>query len=145
MLPFKLVYTDDYDLNLGAHVFPAVKYRMIHAKLLKDGLAAADDFLEPQPAPDDDMLRVHTQEWVRKLKTGKLDPWEVMRLEVPYSPQLVRAFWLSAGGAILGGQPRRRLPPRLPRPRRRLLRHQRRRRRHPPPAGRGGAGDRHGG
>src|SRR5262245_10615445 len=26
MLPFKLVYSDGYDLNLGAHVFPSQKY-----------------------------------------------------------------------------------------------------------------------
>lgn len=104
MLPFKLVYSDGYDLNLGAHVFPAVKFKLIREKCLAEGLAAPDDFLEPQPAPDEDVLRVHTQEWVRKLKTGKLSPWEVMRLEVPYSPQLVRAFWLSAGGSTLAAR-----------------------------------------
>ncbi|MBI4467388.1 MAG: histone deacetylase [Acidobacteria bacterium] len=104
MLPFKLIYADGYDLNLGNHVFPAVKFKLIREQCLKEGLAAADDFLEPQPAPDEDILRVHTQEWVRKLKTGKLSPWEIMRLEVPYSPQLVRAFWLSAGGSTLAAQ-----------------------------------------
>lgn len=104
MLPFKLIYSDGYDLNLGDHVFPAVKYKLIREKCLADGLAAPEDFLEPQPAPDEDVLRVHTQEWVRKLKTGKLSPAEVLRLEVPYSPQLVRAFWLSAGGSTLAAR-----------------------------------------
>ena len=27
MLPFPLVYSERYDLNLGEHVFPAQKYR----------------------------------------------------------------------------------------------------------------------
>lgn len=104
MLPFKLIYSDGYDLNLGDHVFPAVKYKLIREKCLADKIAAPEDFLEPQPAPDEDVLRVHTQEWVRKLKTGKLSPAEVLRLEVPYSPQLVRAFWLSAGGSTLAAR-----------------------------------------
>jgi len=104
VLSFKLIYSDGYDLNLGDHVFPAVKYKLIREKCLADKIAAPEDFLEPQPAPDEDVLRVHTQEWVRKLKTGKLSPAEVLRLEVPYSPQLVRAFWLSAGGSTLAAR-----------------------------------------
>ncbi len=108
MLPFKLAYSENYDLNLGSHVFPAVKFKLIRERCLADGLAAPEDFLEPEPARDEDVLRVHTREWVRKLKTGRLTPWEVMRLEVPYSPQLVRAFWLSAGGSTLAARCARR-------------------------------------
>src|SRR5437879_2950761 len=104
MLPFKLVYSDRYYLPIGAHVFPAQKYRMIHERLLGDGIAAADDFVEPRPASDDDVLLVHTPEYVRKLKTGTLSPAEELQMEIPYSPELVEAFWLSAGGSILGGE-----------------------------------------
>ncbi len=49
-------------------------------------------------------MRVHTADWVRKLKTGTLTASEVMKLEVPYSPELVEAVWLAAGGTILAGQ-----------------------------------------
>ncbi len=104
MLPFKLIYSDGYDLNLGAHVFPSQKYRLIHERLLADGSAAPEDFLAPQPASDEDVLRVHSQDYVRKLKTGSLTREEIMRLEVPYSPELVKAAWLAAGGSILAGQ-----------------------------------------
>ena len=104
VLPFKLVYSDGYDLNLGAHVFPARKYKLIREKCLTDGIATPEDFLEPDPAPDADILRVHTREWTRKLKEGRLNYFEILRLEVPYSPQLVRAFWLSAGGSTLAAR-----------------------------------------
>jgi acetoin utilization deacetylase AcuC-like enzyme len=50
------------------------------------------------------MLRVHTPDWVRKLKTGTLTASEGMLLEVPYSPELVEAVWLAAGGTILAAQ-----------------------------------------
>jgi acetoin utilization deacetylase AcuC-like enzyme len=104
MLPFKIVYHDRYDLNLGPHVFPSQKFRLIAEQLRREEIAAADDFLRPDPASDEDILRVHTREWVRKLKTGTLTASDVMKLEIPYSPELVQAVWLAAGGSILAGQ-----------------------------------------
>lgn len=104
MLPFKLVYSDDYYLPIGAHVFPAEKYRLIHKSLLDTGVAEPTDFVTPKPASDEDVLRVHTREYVHKLKTGTLSPMEEMQMEVPYSPELVKAFWLAAGGSILAAE-----------------------------------------
>ncbi|HXJ14111.1 MAG TPA: histone deacetylase [Candidatus Limnocylindrales bacterium] len=104
MLPFKLVYHERYDLNLGAHVFPSEKFRLIHDQLLNDSIASPADFLRPDPASDTDILRVHTEDWVQKLKTGTLTASEQMKLEVPYSPELVRAFWLAAGGTIAAAE-----------------------------------------
>lgn len=104
MLPFKIAYHPRYDLNLGAHVFPSQKFRLIQEMLLREGIARAHDFVEPPPASDEDLLRVHTSEWVHKLKTGTLTASEIMKLEVPYSPELAEAVWLAAGGSILAGQ-----------------------------------------
>ena len=104
MLPFKLVYHERYDLNLGPHVFPSQKFRLIYERMLGEGLASKQDFLLPNPASDEDILRVHTPEWVRKLKEGTLTASDVMKLEVPYSPELVEAVWLAAGGTILAAQ-----------------------------------------
>jgi acetoin utilization deacetylase AcuC-like enzyme len=101
MLPFKLVYSDDYYLPIGSHVFPAEKYQRIHARLLESGVADAKDFVSPQPASDEDILLVHTAQYVHKLKTGTLSAREELQMEIPYSPELVRAFWLAAGGSIL--------------------------------------------
>jgi acetoin utilization deacetylase AcuC-like enzyme len=104
MLPFKLIYHEGYDLNLGAHVFPSQKFRLMKEKLVTDGIAGADDILAPEPADDEDVLRVHTPDYVRKLKNGTLSHTEIMRMEVPYSLALVDACWLAAGGSILAGQ-----------------------------------------
>ena len=104
MLPFKLIYSDGYDLNLGTHVFPSNKFRYIKEKLLADEIAGPEDILAPEPAEDEDVLRVHTPEYVHKLKSGTLTHAEIMRMEVPYSVALVDACWLAAGGSILAGQ-----------------------------------------
>ena len=104
MLPFKLVYSDAYYLPIGEHVFPAEKYRRIRDRLIADGIADANDFLEPESATDQDILLVHKPEYVNKLKTGTLNPREQMELEIPYSRELVDAFWLAAGGSILAAR-----------------------------------------
>lgn len=104
MLPFKLIYSDGYYLPIGQHVFPAEKYRLVHDRLLETGVAGPEDFATPQPAADQDILLVHTAQYVEKLKTGTLSAREELELEVPYSPELVKAFWLSAGGSILAAQ-----------------------------------------
>ncbi|HEX3352258.1 MAG TPA: histone deacetylase [Terriglobales bacterium] len=104
MLPFKLIYSDQYFLPIGAHVFPAEKYQRVHDRLIASHVAEPSDFLTPQPASDQDILLVHTPQYMQKLKTGTLSPSEEMQMEIPYSPELVRAFWLAAGGSILAAQ-----------------------------------------
>ncbi|MGH9575114.1 MAG: histone deacetylase family protein [Candidatus Acidiferrales bacterium] len=103
MLPFKAIYHEGYDLNLGTHVFPSQKFRLIKEKLLADGIAAPEDILAPESAGDEDVLRVHAPDYVYKLKSGTLSYAEIMRMEVPYSLALVDACWLAAGGSILTG------------------------------------------
>jgi len=75
MLPFKVVYHDKYDLNLGPHVFPSQKFRLIAEALVAEKIAAREDFVRPDPASDQDILR-----------------------------ELVEAVWLAAGGSILAAQ-----------------------------------------
>jgi acetoin utilization deacetylase AcuC-like enzyme len=104
MLPFKLIYSPDYFLPIGAHVFPAEKYRRIHDQLIATGVAESFDFVSPALASDQDILLVHTPQYVQKLKTGTLSPSEEMQMEIPYSPELVRAFWMAAGGSILAAE-----------------------------------------
>ena len=104
MLPFKLVYHPGYDLNLGEHVFPSRKSRLIRNELVDQGFADPGDFVEPQPAADREILRVHEPGWVHRLKTGTLSAEEILKLEIPYSKQMVEAFWLATGGTILAAR-----------------------------------------
>ena len=104
MLPFKLVYHAGYDLNLGAHVFPSTKFRLIRERLLADGFACADDFVQPEAATDDDLKLVHTADWVKRLRSGTLSLEELTHLEIPYSEPMREAFWLAAGGTTLAAR-----------------------------------------
>ena len=103
MLPFKLIYHPKYDLDLGPHVFPSEKFRLIRDTLLAEGIAEESDFLRPEAAPDEEVLRVHTPAWVHKVKTDSLTLSERMKLEIPLSESTRMAFWLAAGGSMLAG------------------------------------------
>ena len=100
----RVIYSKDYDLNLGNHVFPSIKYRLIKEKLLRDQIVGAEDIVEPRAASEDDIALVHARDYIRKLQAGKLSYLEILKLEIPYSPELVRAVWLAAGGSILAGR-----------------------------------------
>jgi len=104
LLPLKLVYNPGYDLNLGDHVFPSKKFKLIRERLLAEGFAEPGDFIEPEPATDEDLLLVHQRGWITRLKLGTLDYMELLKLEIPYSRQMVEAFWLAAGGTTLAAR-----------------------------------------
>jgi acetoin utilization deacetylase AcuC-like enzyme len=101
VLPYKLVFHERYDLNLGEHVFPSKKYTWLKDRLLRTRFASPEDFVAPRPATDDDIRLVHDEEWVAKLRGGTLSYQDILRLEIPYSRQMVEAFWLAAGGSML--------------------------------------------
>jgi acetoin utilization deacetylase AcuC-like enzyme len=100
--PMKLpiFYAQDYDLNLGPHIFPSQKYRLTYQQLLESGHFTAEDFIRPQEATDEQLLLVHNKEYLRKVRTGDFTLQELMRLEIRFSTELAKACLLSAGGTI---------------------------------------------
>jgi acetoin utilization deacetylase AcuC-like enzyme len=99
--PFKFVYSDEYWIvDLGEHVFPVEKYRLIYEALLRMG-AKKDDFLLPLHPREEDLLLVHTSKYIKKLKSGTLSHSEMLTLELPYSPELLEFALRFVGGTIL--------------------------------------------
>jgi len=99
----KFFYSDKYAVNLGGHVFPTLKYPGIKKKLIEKKLAKGNDFIDPGFAPEEDILLVHTKEYLEKIKNGKLNIQEIYQLEVPYSPGLRDASLICVQGTILAG------------------------------------------
>jgi acetoin utilization deacetylase AcuC-like enzyme len=85
-------------------VFPSRKFKWLRDRLLHTRFAHAEDFETPEPATDDDVRLVHDAEYVARLRSGTLSYQEILRLEIPYSRQMVEAFWLAAGGTILASR-----------------------------------------
>lgn len=104
VLPFPLIYTEEYNLPLGQHVFPAQKYRLIQEKLLTDGVAIESSFVAPEPAEIQDLLLAHDTAWIDKLRFGTLSLSEAMRLEIPVSQRMLEGLWKMTGGTILAAR-----------------------------------------
>ena len=100
----KIVYSDRYHLDLGAHVFPTVKYPRVRHRLLDGGVAQPDDFLEPSPATWEDLGLVHAPDYLEKLQQGRLSREEIAQMEIPWSMAIVEGFRLMVGGTLVAAR-----------------------------------------
>jgi len=101
----KLVYSKDYAVDIGRHVFPTSKYNLIRERLLKETVwKGMLEFVAPKPASDDEILLVHDKGYLGKLRAGSLTKEEIFRLELPYSKEIFDASVLCCGGTTLASE-----------------------------------------
>ncbi len=99
-----VVFDPSYEVEIGPHVFPTLKYRLIRDRLLAEEVISESDLIRPQPASDEQLLLVHSPEYLRKIESDDLTMAERIQLEVPFSRELAAASRLCAGGSILAGR-----------------------------------------
>lgn len=100
----KVVYSPRYQIDIGLHVFPTEKYRLVRDRLVADGVLGAGDFVEPGEASWDDLALVHTPEYLDKLRRGTMTREDVAGLELPWSQEMVDGFRVMVGGTILAAR-----------------------------------------
>ncbi|HEV8158824.1 MAG TPA: histone deacetylase [Pyrinomonadaceae bacterium] len=101
MNPFRIFYSPFYYADIGEnHVFPIKKFELVRDRLLKDGTLQTCEISEPQPAEIEDVLLVHTDDYVTRLRNGTLTTREVRRLGLPWSKSLVRRSFLACSGTV---------------------------------------------
>ncbi|HEV2915465.1 MAG TPA: histone deacetylase [Pyrinomonadaceae bacterium] len=97
----RVSYTPRYYADIGeGHVFPIRKFELVRDRLLRERTLSAADIVEPQPASIADVLLVHTDDYITRLRAGTLNPRELRRLGLPWSKALVRRSFLAAGGTL---------------------------------------------
>ena len=98
-----VVHSQGYACDIGPHVFPVAKFRLVRDRLVAEGLVAAGEILDPAPATREDLLLVHTPEYLDDL--GQLC-WTARTLysELPLEHDIVRAYILAAGGTTLAAR-----------------------------------------
>jgi acetoin utilization deacetylase AcuC-like enzyme len=94
-------YCDHFVLPLPeGHRFPMDKYARLRARVLGDRILPHDALLEPAPASIDDLLRVHTADYVQRVRDGLLTRDEQRRIGFPWSAAMVERSRRSVGGTI---------------------------------------------
>jgi acetoin utilization deacetylase AcuC-like enzyme len=80
------------------HRFPMVKYALLREGALAQGLVTAERLHEPERVAHDDLLRVHTAQYVDGVEHGTLDAAHQRRIGLPWSePFVERAFRVVRG------------------------------------------------
>ena len=98
------IWHEAYAADIGPHVFPTSKYDRVREVLLADGTVREEDLREPAAASWDDLGRVHTREYLRKVRDRDFSRSEIFRLELPLTEEFRRASLLCAGGTTLAGR-----------------------------------------
>ncbi|MFN9237813.1 MAG: histone deacetylase [Planctomyces sp.] len=97
----KLFTTDLFVLPLPpGHRFPMIRYRLLRERLQQCGLFQPTDFEVPPSATEQQLLLVHTPDWVARVLAGNLTGDEIRRIGFPWSLQMVERCRRSTGATI---------------------------------------------
>lgn len=98
---FRLCYSPYYYADIGeGHVFPIKKFELVRDRLLEEGTLSKEEIFEPEPASVEDVLLVHTKDYINRLIGGELTAKETRKLGLPWSKSLVRRSFLAVSGTI---------------------------------------------
>ncbi len=97
----KLYYTDHFVLPLPPeHRFPMRKYAALRERITAEGLVPPENLQAPDPATDEQMLRVHAPEYLQAVKAGGLTPREQRKIGFPWSLGMVERSRRSVGATL---------------------------------------------
>ncbi len=101
----KAFYTDTFVLPLPPHHrFPMRKYSRLRERLLAENILAPGDLLIPPAATDDQLLLVHTPNYLERVKTGRLTAHEIRAIGFPWSEGMVERSRRSTGATVATAQ-----------------------------------------
>lgn len=101
MNKYHLYYSPYYYADIGeGHVFPIRKFELVKDLLLREGTVSESEIIEPEPAKIEDLLLVHTEDYITRLREGCLTAKEIRKLGLPWSKSLVRRSFHATSGTI---------------------------------------------
>jgi len=97
----KAFYCHRFVLPLPAgHRFPMDKYARLHARVQRVADRSGIELCEPDRASDEDLLRVHCPDYVRRMVEGRVEERAMRRIGFPWSAAMVERSRRSNGGTI---------------------------------------------
>lgn len=98
----KFIYSPGYYADIGQHVFPVIKYRVLYERLIDEGMASPENVLTPKPASWEDLSIFLEPEYIDDMKSLN---WSKRTLysELPLNEEITGSFRLAADGTYLAG------------------------------------------
>lgn len=98
----KAAFSPVYAIPLpDRHPFPMAKFPELHRILLEEGVVLPSEVTAPGFADWADLLLVHTEEYLDKLRRGRLSDLEQRRMGLPWSELLVERSRTAVAGTML--------------------------------------------
>src|SRR5262245_865523 len=82
----------------SGHRFPIAKYALLRERVVADRIVDPEHLHDAPRAAGDDLLRIHTVDYVDRLGDGRLSDDELRRIGFPWSPALVERSYRAVGG-----------------------------------------------
>jgi len=100
----KTFYSPDYVVDIGAHVFPTIKFAHAAQRLIVDGVLRPVDLVDPGVADADVLSSIHEKQWVSKVIEGDMTLEDETRLEMRWSPSLALAHRKCSAGTLMAAR-----------------------------------------
>ncbi len=97
------VYSADYNMDLGPHVFPSVKFGYVYDHIRRDRRFSKHRFVEPEPLTRAQAALVHEDEFIEDL-VNLNQTKRLYRSELPLTQGIVQAFFLASGGTLVAAR-----------------------------------------
>ena len=97
----KVFYSDHFVLPLPeGHRFPMEKNSMLRERVYADGICGPGELRSPRAVTDEEILRAHTPDYLKRVVSGDLTDKEVRRIGFPWSERMVKRSRRASGGTL---------------------------------------------
>ncbi|MFT3746226.1 MAG: histone deacetylase [Pyrinomonadaceae bacterium] len=101
MSEYRIFYSPYYYADIGeGHVFPIRKFEIARDLLIAEGTLSPEEIVAPERVAINDLLLVHTEDYITRLIVGRLTAKEIRKLGLPWSESLVRRSLHAISGTI---------------------------------------------
>ena len=97
----KVFFSDHFVLPLPeGHRFPMVKYSMLRERVANDGICGPGELQIPRAVTDEEVLRAHAPNYLKRVVSGTLTEKEMRRIGFPWSEKMVERSRRASGGTL---------------------------------------------
>jgi len=97
----KVFFSDHFVLPLPeGHRFPMVKYSMLRERVANDGICGPGELQIPRAVTDEEVLRAHAPNYLKRVASGTLTEKEMRRIGFPWSEKMVERSRRASGGTL---------------------------------------------
>ena len=97
----KVFYSDHFVLPLPeGHRFPMVKYSMLRERVARDGICGPGELSTPRAVTDQEILRSHAPDYLKRVVSGTLTQKEMRRIGFSWSERMVERSRRASGGTL---------------------------------------------